>query len=246
MPSVALIRAEVEARLSDRVPAAFRRPSRPEMPVIPTGIDALDREIGGIPCGAITELVSPIRVSSGHTSLQAQLFSSVSKERFCALVDATDSFDPKSAEAAGGNLKRLLWVRCSNGGIRALEQAFKCTDLLVQGSSGFSLIIVDVSDIPERFVRRIPLTTWFRFSRVIEKLETALVFSTPCPVTSTCSALSLTLSPSHLQWSQTSESAASHTRLFAGFHSSAEITRKRSFSKPAQSAVPMSAFPKWA
>ncbi len=31
----------------------------------------------------------------------------------CALVDASDSFDPKSAEAAGVELRRLLWVRCS-------------------------------------------------------------------------------------------------------------------------------------
>jgi hypothetical protein len=162
------------------------------------------------------------------------------------LIDATDSFEPKSAQAAGVNLKRLLWVRCSNNGMQALEQAFQCADLLIQGSSGFGLILVDVRDIPERFVRKIPLTTWFRFSRVIEKLETALVFSTPCPLTSTCSALSLTLLPGHLQWSQTREDGSSHTRLFAGFDFSAEITRKRSFRKPVQSAVPISAYPKWA
>jgi hypothetical protein len=246
MSSAALIRAQVEARLSDRVPAAFRQHTRPEVPVIRTGMSALDSQIGGIPCGAITELVSPARVSSGHTSLQTQLLASAAKERFCALIDATDSFDPKSAQAAGMNLKRLLWIRCSNNGMKALEQAFRCADLLIQGSSGFGLILVDVSAIPERFVRKIPLTTWFRFSRVIERLETTLVFSTPCPVISTCSALSLSLSPANLQWSQTEENGASHTRLFAGLNFAAEITRKRSFRKPVQSAVPMSAYPKWA
>ena len=246
MSSLALIRSEVEARLSSRVPAAFEQRTRPEMPVIPTGIDTLDKEIGGIPCGAITELISPAGISSGKTSLQTQLLASASKEQFCALIDATDSFDPKSAQAAGVNLKRLLWVRCSSHGMKALEQAFKCADLLIQGSSGFGLIVVDVADIPDRFARKIPLTTWFRFSRVIEKLETVLVFSTPCPVTSTCSVLSLTLSPGHLKWSQTSEDGCAHTRLFAGLDFAAEIIRKRSFRKPVQSAVPISANPKWA
>jgi hypothetical protein len=36
----------------------------------------------------------------------------------CALVDASDSFDPASAEAAGVELRRVLWVRCSNSSRR--------------------------------------------------------------------------------------------------------------------------------
>jgi hypothetical protein len=216
------------------------------MPVIPTGITALDTEVGGIPCGAITEVISPGRVSSGHASLQTRLLAFASKEGFCALVDATDSFDPKSAQAAGVNLNRMLWVRCRNNGVKSLEQAFKCADLLIQGSSGFGMIVVDVADIAERLVRKVPLTTWFRFSRVIEKLETALVFSTPCPVTSTCSALSLSLSPAQVKWSEITHNGPSHSRLFAGFDFEVEVARKRCFRKPVQSAVPFSAFSKWA
>jgi recombination protein RecA len=34
------------------------------------------------------------------------------REEVCTLVDASDSFDPHSATAAGVDLKRLLWVRC--------------------------------------------------------------------------------------------------------------------------------------
>ena len=37
---------------------------------------------------------------------------STARQEACALVDASDAFDPESAIAAGIDLKRLLWVRC--------------------------------------------------------------------------------------------------------------------------------------
>ena len=120
--------------------------------------------------------------------------------------------------------------------MKCLEQAFKCADLLLQGSGGFGVIIVDLAGLPERFVRKVPLTTWFRFRAVVEKQETALVFSTPHAVTSTCSELVLALSMQHVQWSQPTEFCPTHARVFAGFDFQAEITRKRSFKKPVQSA----------
>ena len=48
-----------------------------------------------------------------------------------------------------------------------LDQALKATDLLLQ-SGGFGLIVIDLGDIPADQARRIPLTSWFRFRRVIE------------------------------------------------------------------------------
>src|SRR5215469_55047 len=247
MSSPALIRTQVEMRLASRVPAAFARHVRPEKPAIRTGIEGLDAEIGGIPCGAITEIVSPTRASSGKTSLQNRLLACATQSSVGALIDAADSFDPQSAEAAGVNLKRLLWVRCSATGLKALEQAFKCADLLIQGSSGFRLILIDIDDIAERHVRKVPLTTWFLFRSVAERLETALVFSTPCAVTSTCTALRLTLASAQLKWSQPTQSNATHTRLFAGFDFAPEAEQKQPPKKPVESASPViSASPKWA
>lgn len=43
-------------------------------------------------------------------------------------------------------------------GMKAMEQAFKSADLLLQGSGGFGLLILDLGG----FVRRVPLSTWFR------------------------------------------------------------------------------------
>jgi hypothetical protein len=99
------------------------------------------------------------------------------QDNFCALIDGQDAFDPASAEASGVNLSRLLWVRCgkTKQKLKPLEQAFKVADMLVQ-SAGFGLIVVDLCDFPERLVRRVPHTSWFRFSRVVERQPTALVF----------------------------------------------------------------------
>lgn len=236
MHSIAAIRTQVESRLGACVSAAFAEHARAPLATIPTGIDDIDRALGGVPLGAITEIVAPRFISAGRKSIHAQLLARATQEHVCALVDVTDSFDPKSAQATGVNLDRLLWVRCSGQAMKGLEQSFKCADLLLQGSGGLGVIIVDLAGVPERFVRKVPLTTWFRFRGVVEKHDTALVFSTSCAVTSTCSDLVLALSTQDVRWSQTTERCPTHARVFAGFDFDAEIARKRSFRKPAQSA----------
>jgi hypothetical protein len=134
------------------------------------------------------------------------------------------------------SLDRLLWVRCGGREMKALEQAFKCADLLLQGSGGFEVIILDLAGLSPHSVRKVPLTTWFRFRGVIQKQEIALVVSTPCPATSTCSELLLTFSTKHVRWSQTIDRGPTHTRVLAGFDFEADIVRKRAFKKPVQSS----------
>lgn len=191
---IRILKANVEATVEERIPAAFAPCPRPERKSILTGIEQIDAITGGVPLGGLTELCGSNLASSGKTSLVASLLAAASQKYFCALVDACDSFDPASAEAAGVNLGSLLWVRCgkSKTKLRPLEQAFKAADMLLQ-SSGFGLVVVDVSGISERFVRNIPLTTWFRFSRVIEKQNTALVFVEQQPHATSCAGLVLRL-----------------------------------------------------
>ncbi len=50
MTSTSLIRAQVEARLADRIPSAFARRSPVELRTVITGVSAIDAAIGGIPC----------------------------------------------------------------------------------------------------------------------------------------------------------------------------------------------------
>ncbi|MBZ5491724.1 MAG: DNA recombination/repair protein RecA [Acidobacteriia bacterium] len=220
MPSIAEIRAQVERQIPGAL-SVFKR-SAPE--VFPTGIAALDRELGGIPKGALTQICSPAEITSGRTSMLVSLLAQVTgKEQVCAVVDATDCFDPESAEANGVCLSRLLWVRCSGSRMKAVEQAFKAADLLIQ-NGGFGIIAIDLGDVDEKLIRKIPLTTWFRFARVMEPLPTALVMLLPCPAAQNCAALTLNVSAS-AQWS--GPGTLPHNRLLAKVECKVEVVRTR-------------------
>jgi recombination protein RecA len=228
MSSVAIIRSLVERRIPGALTVYERR--TPE--VFPTGIAAIDREAGGIPKGALTQLCAPAGVTSGRTTLLLSLLGQVTgKEQFCALVDASDSFDPESADAMGVFLSRLLWVRCTERGMKAVKQAFKAADILIQ-NGGFGVITIDLGNVDERLIRKVPLTTWFRFARVMEKLPTALVIVLPYSAAQSCSALTLIMDGS-AEWS--GSKAASHTQLISNVQFNLEIGRTRT-KKPVQSA----------
>ena len=116
-----------------------------------TRLSFLDQAIGGgLPKGAITELMSP-RISAGSASLihmllqadsagwpqrarpladetPAGLTDKMSMLRPVALIDGRDSFDPSASGGLGkGCLHHLLWVRCT----KALD-AIKAADLLLR------------------------------------------------------------------------------------------------------------------
>ncbi len=265
------IKSYVESRLPGALSPLLR--TAPEM--IPTGIDGVDRLTGGIPRRGLTQICAPREVSSGQTTLLVSMMAEVTrKEEFCALVDAGDCFDPASAEAAGVDMSRVLWVRCERRrGIKPLppqpaqkarglgtplppqpaqkarglgtplEQAFKAADIVVQ-NGGFGLIAVDLGNIEERWVRKVPLSTWFRFTRVMEKMPAALVFLMSYPAAQSCAALTLQLAGSRGRW-QVDEKVF-HANFLSGVECEFEIGRART-RKPVQS-VPgrFTANPVWA
>jgi hypothetical protein len=221
---IALLRAEIEKKL----PSAFTTYTRVHRASISTGIAAIDTVVQGIPLHALTEICGSSVSSSGKTSILASLLAQASRDRFCALVDASDSFDPQTGHAAGINFSRLLWVRCgkNNTKLRPLEQAFKVTDILLQ-SSGFGVIAVDLSGIGEQVVRKIPLSTWFRFSRVVEKQSAALVFIEHEPHATSCAGLVLRVQSAPMALSG---------KLFTGFDLKVEVVRDSMAKKPVRSA----------
>jgi recombination protein RecA len=226
MPSIAEIRSQVERQIPGAL-SGFKR-STPE--VFPTGIPAIDCELGGIPKGALTQICAPAGITSGRTSmLVAMLAQATGKEQFCALVDAMDCFDPESAEANGVCLSHLLWVRCSGRRMKSVEQAFKAVDILIQ-NGGFGVIAIDLGDVDEKLIRKIPLTTWFRFARVMEPLPTALVMLLPYPAAQNCAALTLNVSAS-AQWSGTG--TLPHNQLLSKVEFNVEVVRTRT-RKPVQ------------
>src|SRR5438477_9135679 len=149
---------------------------------------------GGLPRGAITEFFGP--PSSGRTSAMISILAeATARDEVCALVDGNDAFDPKSAAAAGVELNRLLWVRC-----RKLDQVLKTTDLLLQGG-GFGRVVMDLTDLPLAQIRSIPLASWFRFQRTIEKTPTALVVMSSEGTVKSAAALVLRMKMKATDWS---------------------------------------------
>ena len=163
-----------------------------------TGLSFLDQAIGGgLPKGAITELISP-RISAGSASLihmllqadsagwpQPRMLSGLADEtpggltdkisvlRPVALIDGRDSFDPSASGGLGkACLHHLLWVRCS----KALD-AIKAADLLLRDGN-FALVIVDLVLNPPADLSKIPQTSWYRLQRLVESAPTACLVMT--------------------------------------------------------------------
>src|SRR5271155_1679225 len=98
------------SKLSAVVPAS-RLEVRPVPEMVSSGIPQLDLLTGGLARGCLTEICG--MASSGRTSvLLLALARATQRGEGCALVDASDAFDPASAAAAGMAMSRLLWVRC--------------------------------------------------------------------------------------------------------------------------------------
>ncbi len=98
------------SKLAVVVPAS-RLDVRPAPEMVSSGIPQLDSLTGGLARGCLTEICGT--ASSGRTSvLLFALARATQRGEVCALVDASDAFDPASAAAAGMEMSRLLWVRC--------------------------------------------------------------------------------------------------------------------------------------
>ena len=120
MNSAAEVRSRLEAALQNRIPRALTPPERATPEMMPTGIASVDALTGGVPLGCLTEICGAS--SSGRTSvLLALIAECMQRNEICALVDASDAFDPQSAASMGVDLTRLLWIRCSQkSGHRAI------------------------------------------------------------------------------------------------------------------------------
>jgi len=270
-------------RLADVRPAS-RLEVRPRPEMISTGISEIDTITGGIPRGCLSEIYGS--VSSGKTSvLVATIAAATRRDETCVLVDASDSFDPASGQAAGVEFGKLLWVRCGSSPLvvgrrssahphkaeshdpnrssakwsavglhksasaqdqglttkddnknrlqknieRRLEQVLKTTDLILQ-SGGFGLVALDLAGIPEKFARRIPLASWFRFQRAVEHTKTALLVISEFPCAQTCAALVLEIQASAISHQPSRKPA--HAEVFGSTRVQAEIVRTRLERKP--------------
>ena len=115
-----------------------------------------------------------------------------------------------------------------------LEQVLKTTDLILQ-SGGFGLVALDLAGIPEKFVRRIPLASWFRFQRTVEHTKTALLVVSEFPSAQTCAALVVRLCSQPSTVSHQPSGKPAHTEILEVTRGQAEVVRTRLERKPVRS-----------
>lgn len=215
----ALLRAQLETALGERASSPFTDVEERVWECVPSGIPTLDMSIGGLPRGAIVEILGA--PSSGRTSLTLTILATlIQHDEVCALVDGTDAFDPESGAAAGMDMRRLLWVRCRN-----LDQVLRSTDLLLQGG-GFGAVALDLSDLPQNAVRGVPLAVWFRFQRVLENTPTVLLLIGRESMAKSAASVVLRSSVKKAAWNGLA-SAPSHGVLLAQTHLDVEVLRIR-------------------
>lgn len=166
-----------------------------------TGTEALDDALrGGWRQGEISEVVGG-RSSGRTTTMMRTLAAATAQGGIVGVVDTLDRFDPASASATGVDLARVLWVRgptCTPEMARpavidlALHQAIRAFDLLVR-AGGFSVIVLDLADVPSLFLRALPATTWMRLARANESHDTVCLILASAPVTRSAGGVSLRL-----------------------------------------------------
>src|SRR5579864_7423836 len=202
----------------------FKLHERPAPEFLPSGIACFDSSLGGIPRGCVTDIFGP--ASSGRTSIMHSLMARATRdEEFCALVDASDAFDPVSAAAAGVALERLLWIRCGGNA----EHSLKAADLLLQ-AGGFGLVAMDLGDVAPETARRISLASWYRLRRAVENTPTALVVVERAPNARACAQLAVECERKRVKWS----GAQGCSQLLRGVEYAAE---RRKPLQPASAAM---------
>ena len=168
--------------------------SRPAESLLPIPQQDLRSLLPGLPRGAISEITGPR--SSGRTALvHSLLAASTAAGEVSAIVDCNDSFDPASAQGAGADLGKLLWVQC--GG--RVDHAMKAADLILHGG-GFGLVVLDLCEAPSATLQRLPLSYWYRFQRAVAHTPTVLVVAGSQPNAKSCAARRLELGQRQVAW----------------------------------------------
>lgn len=190
---------------------------------IPTTLDAFDALLGGgLQRGKMIELVS--RRAAGRFSIvMSALAAATTMGEAVALIDLGDHFDPQLAEANGVDLRRLLWVRP-----KTVKEAVMSAEMIT--ATGFQLVVVDLGLHPIKG-RRAPDAAWVRLARTAETSATAMLVSSPYPLTGTASEAVVKGTTGRAKWIGRGRSP----RLLAGVEMSLTLEKHRHL-KPGASA----------
>jgi len=196
------------------------------------GIAQIDALMGGLARGRISEITGPI--SSGKTTIAASFVSAASQRgEVVGWVDVPGAFDPRSLEAAGADLARIMWVSFpkkpafSRGGFVNKERErrieLKAAELILE-AGGFGLVVIDlVLDIGGR-PRTLTLSAALRLARAAERSGAAVIVLAERRTCGTFAALSLVLGRIRPFFSRTAPGAPA---LFDGIRVEAYVARNK-------------------
>ena len=226
MPTPQRAPRELEGLLRELGPQIRRgAPPAAERPRCPTGLTQLDALLsGGFPRGGLSEVAGV--PGSGRTSLAlAALARATGEGEVTAVIDAADHFDPPSAEAAGVDLGRVLWVRAPSerDALRAVHP------MLTAG--GFGVVLVDLSGCEARLGARI----WPRLRKAVAASDTALIVLSDRRIVHTFADVALELAPGSARFADTDAEGAGS--LLLALEGRAELVRSRQ--GPEQRSIPL-------
>jgi hypothetical protein len=164
------------ARLRGQLDVRAAHPGRAgvERRLWATGLTALDDPLGGgLPQGAITELICSAPSCGGQLLLAHLLVAARAARQRVALIDACDAFDPASHEP--DLYRHVVWVRCAE-----VPAALQVTDLVVRDAN-FGLAVLDLKHADARALRRTPATLWYRLQRAVAPAALVLAVITTRP-----------------------------------------------------------------
>jgi len=106
---------------------------------------------------------------------------------------------------------------------KCLDRSLRATDLLLQ-AGGFSVIVMDLSDLRGEQTLRIPIASWHRFRLAAEQARTSLLVLTQTATAKSCATLVLRCerAPDVRRWRKGSETA-----LFVGLKHRTTVERNR-------------------
>lgn len=172
-PLPANLPAEVASRLLRAADLPRRGSTLRADDRLPTGAAPFDTLLGGgLPRGALVELTG--RSGGRFALVLAALAAATSRGEAAALLDLGDHLDPSSAEEAGCDLARLLWVRP-----RRFKDALLAAETVA--AAGFRLVVLDAGlALPSSRLR--DAAPWLRLARASAPRRVAFLLSTPVPL----------------------------------------------------------------
>jgi recA bacterial DNA recombination protein len=154
----------------------------------------LTHGLAALPRGAITELIGA--PGSGRTAVAQSMIATATRGgEVVAVIDSNDAFDPASAQRAGAELGKVLWVQCGH----RVGTALKATDMILH-SGGFGLIVLDLCDMSPAALGRVPISYWHRFRLAVEHTPSILLILSREAVARSCATRQFALRQESLHW----------------------------------------------